>query len=376
MSDLQVSLLIIGAVVVGGVTAFNWLQQWRLRRRLEQAFGDKTEDVLLREPSRGAPLRVEPQLNAAHYPSGEAAAETDAVIEPVPAPQPPANAAAMDVVHNLPPVPGFDPSIDYIGAIDAAEPISAAGLAELHTHSAAAGKRFRIVGFNADIGEWEEAGRLSGGRYSHLRLAVQLLNRKGIVDVAALTTISKSIKKCAARFSASAHCPDINTAVIAARDLDAYCAEVDVAIGVNVVPPAGATFAGTRIRTLAENAGFKLEPDGVFHYRDDARHTLFTLDNHEPAPFLPEQIKHLSTSGITLLLDVPRVADGPAALDVMLRTGALLADGLGGALVDDNRVTLTENSVRAIQQQLKSIRAKMESRGMAPGSERALRLFS
>jgi hypothetical protein len=32
--------------------------------------------------------------------------------------------------------------------------------------------------------------------------------------------------------------------------------------------------------------------------------------------------------------------------------------------------------VRAIQQQLKSIRAKMESRGMAPGSERALRLFS
>ena len=30
--------------------------------------------------------------------------------------------------------------------------------------------------------------------------------------------------------------------------------------------------------------------------------TLFTLDNHEPAPFLPEQIKHLSTAGITLLL--------------------------------------------------------------------------
>ena len=35
MSDLQVSLLIIGAIVVGGVTAFNWFQQWRLRRKLE-----------------------------------------------------------------------------------------------------------------------------------------------------------------------------------------------------------------------------------------------------------------------------------------------------------------------------------------------------
>ena len=34
---------------------------------------------------------------------------------------------------------------------------------------------------------------------------------------------------------------------------------------------------------------------------------LFTLDNHEPMPFVPEQMKTLSTSGITFLLDVPRV---------------------------------------------------------------------
>jgi hypothetical protein len=45
-------------------------------------------------------------------------------------------------------------------------------------------------------------------------------------------------------------------------------------------------------------------------------------------------------------------------------------------LVDDNRVPLTDNSVRAIQQQLKAIHAKMEARGMPAGSERALRLFS
>ncbi len=65
MSDLQVSLLIIGAVVVGGVTAFNWFQQWRLRRRLEDSFGDKPEDVLLRESAPREPVapvaRVEPQ---------------------------------------------------------------------------------------------------------------------------------------------------------------------------------------------------------------------------------------------------------------------------------------------------------------------------
>ncbi len=68
-----------------------------------------------------------------------------------------------------------------------------------------------------------------------------------------------------------------------------FCAGVDVAIGVNVIAEEGNTFAGTRIRALAEAAGFKLEPDGVFHYRNERRQTLFTLDNHEPAPFLPEQ---------------------------------------------------------------------------------------
>jgi FtsZ-interacting cell division protein ZipA len=376
MSDLQVSLLIIGVVVVGGVTAFNWFQQWRLRRKLEQAFGDKPDDVLLREESAREPRsaveprmepRVEPQLH-----TGRSYIE----IPPEAAPVAPPNAAKHEVVQALPPVPGFDPTIDYVAAIDAGEAISTAGLAELHTRAAAAGKRFRIMGYNDDVREWEEAGRLSGGRYAHLRIAVQLLSRKGIVDVTALTAISDAVRECAARFSASAHCPDINTAVVTARDLDAWCADVDIAIGVNVVSEAGETFAGTRIRALAEGAGFKLEPDGVFHYRDDARQTLFTLDNHEPAPFLPEQIKHLSTSGITLLLDVPRVSDGHSALELMLKTGIMLAEGLDGSLVDDNRVPLSENSIRAIQQQLRSIHAKMEARGMAPGSERALRLFS
>ena len=311
MSDLQVSLLIIGAVVVGGVTAFNWLQQWRLRRRLEQAFDNKPEDVLLREDRPREPAaRLEPQLHPAH---ASGAADSYEGPEVASASSPDASAeesARASLAYDLPDVPGFDPVIDYVAAIDASEPVSAAGLAELHTHAAQSGKRVRVMGFNANISEWEEAARLSGGRYAHLRVAVQLLSRKGIVDVAALTAVCEAVRECAARFSASAHCPDVHTSVVAARDLDAYCAEVDVAIGVNVIPQEGESFAGTRIRTLAETAGFKLEPDGVFHYRDEARQTLFTLDNHEPAPFLPEQIKHLTTSGITLLLDVPRVADG------------------------------------------------------------------
>jgi hypothetical protein len=369
MSELQVSLLIIGLIVVGGVVAFNWLQQWRLRRSLENAFGEKHEDVLLREapPARvpahgGDDTRVEPTMSA------------DA--PPVEAPKPPPP-DEEHVTHGrtLPPVPGFDPEIDFVVCVDSSEPISAAGLAELHTKAATCGRRFRVAGYSFAGPAWEEAARLSGGRYAHLRLAVQLANRRGPVDLGTLTTFCAAAQECAERFSAHATCPDIEAGLARARDLDAFCAEVDIAIGVNIVA-GGGKFSGTRIRTLAESAGFKLEPDGVFHYRDEARQTLFTLDNHEPAPFLPEQIKHLSTEGVTLLLDVPRVADGEAALAHMLAVGVELSEGLGGTLVDDNRVPLSDNAVRVIQQQITSIHEKMQARGMPPGGERALRLFS
>src|SRR5690349_12906626 len=115
MSDLQVSLLIIGAVVVGGVTAFNWFQQWRLRRRLEDSFGDKPEDVLLREDVRREPAtRVEPQLKTA-----AASGEPEEYVAPEPAAPMPANAARIEAVQALPEVPGFDATIDYVCAIDA-----------------------------------------------------------------------------------------------------------------------------------------------------------------------------------------------------------------------------------------------------------------
>ncbi len=369
MSDLQVSLLIIGAIVVGAVTVFNGIQQWRLRRKLEKAFEDKPDDVLLGAASDPGE-RVEPQLGSA--PGAPAADGWPAMPEPGvegAASGPQAQGAA------LPCVPGFDPNIDYIVALDAAEPISAAGLADLHTRAAACGRRFRVVGFSAASGEWEEAARLSGGRYAHLRLALQLVSRKGSVDLGALTAFCAAAQECGARYSAACSFPAIERALAAARQIDAVCAEVDVAIGVNVVARAG-KFSGTRVRTLAEAAGFKLEPEGIFHYRDEARQTLFTLDNHEPAPFLPKQVKHLTTSGVTLLLDVPRVAQGNATLDLMLRVGGELAQGLGGTLVDDNRVVLNEQAIGAIRQQLQSIHATMEARGMPPGSERALRLFS
>jgi hypothetical protein len=359
MSDLQLSLLMIGAVVVGAVFIYNWVQERSLRRRLQQSFGEAHDDVLLKAGLDSAlgDGRLEPQLVA-----GAAAREPEAR-------HPAAETEEGDA--------GFDELLDYVAEIAAETTISEALVGELVSRVASCGKPSRARGFDPRRGEWEDVVRGAGGRYTRLRAGLQIVNRAGPVSTAQLATFCDGVRQCSEKIPAAAvKCPDPQAALKLARDLDAFCATVDVAIGVNVVAPEGQPFAGTRIRAAAESVGFKLEPDGVFYFRGGGRQALFTLDNHEPAPFLPESIKGLSTSGITLLLDVPRVENGAEALARMLNVAENLANAIGGRLVDDNRATLSEAGVSRIREQLDSIQAAMTARDVPAGGTRALRLFS
>jgi len=374
MSDLQISLLVIGGLVIVVVYAYNVYQERRLRRRLEQAFGAERDDVLLDADSA---KRIEPQLNPGpEWDDGPQPVES---LHVAPAPEPeqePAAATAAEPVPPLPAVPGFDDELDYIVSIDAEDPVPEAVFADLFIRGGTFGKPFRVAGYNPVEGQWEEASRTAVGHYSRLRIALQLLDRHGALAAAQLAAFRDAIHAWAAGIPAACSFPDQQAALARAHDLDRFCAEVDIAIGINVVAKEGQSFPGGRIRTLAEGEGFRLESDGLFHFRDEQRRTLFTLDNHEPAPFIPEQIRSLTTGGITLLLDVPRIADGAPVLDRMLQIGQQLARALNGRLVDDNRSLLTETGIAAIRRQLEAISEKMQARGFRAGGERALRLFS
>jgi hypothetical protein len=357
MSDLQLTLLVIGAVVIAGVYAYNWAQERGFQRRMRQMFGEAHDDVLLKAGVESvlADGRLEPQLP----PRADAPRAAGAAGEPA-----------------LAPGGEFDPVLDFVAEIDADSPISDSLVSELMSKIAACGKPVRVAGFDPRSEAWEDVVRSRGGRYARLRLALQLVNRSGVVNTAQLATFCDACKACAEKVPALALYPDSHAALKTARELDAFCAEVDVAVGVNVVAQDGATFPGTAIRAAAEAAGFKLESDGVFHIRNERRQTLFTLDNHEPAPFLPESIKGLTTGGVTLLLDVPRVTDGAEVLDRMVGIAGSLATALGGRLVDDNRAALSEAGIARIKEQVRSIHAAMAARGIPAGSVRAQRLFS
>ena len=81
MSDLQISLLAIGVVVIAGVYLFNFVVERGYRRRAEASFKSAHSDVLLEVPvaSRAAPERVEPRIEP--YMEMQPAPVVDAVEE-------------------------------------------------------------------------------------------------------------------------------------------------------------------------------------------------------------------------------------------------------------------------------------------------------
>ena len=355
------SLLVIGAVVIAGVYLYNWAQERGFQRRMQRAFGESHDDVLLKAGVESvlADGRLEPQLVPQEPAREEAAQFAGAPREP---------GAADDGE--------FDPALDFVAEIEAGSPISDLVVSELMSKVASCGKPVQVTGFDLHGKAWENVVRGKSGRYTRLRLALQLVNRAGVINPSQLAAFCDAVRAGSDKIPAPVAWPDSQAALKNARDLDAFCADVDVAVGVNVIAPDGATFPGTAIRAAAEAAGFKLESDGVFHYRNDRRQTLFTLDNHEPAPFLPESIKGLATGGITLLLDVPRVANGAEVFDRMIEIARSLAATLSGRLVDDNRTVLSEAGIGRIKDQVRSIHGAMAGRGIPAGSARAQRLFS
>jgi hypothetical protein len=346
MSDLQLSLLGIGAVFVACVWFYNRWQERRFRRGAEAAFDRGQPDVLMADAAEPGAARLEPGLGAF--------------------------APAAGVADHS----GIDSAIDFVADIDSELPLAPADLhGELGGWAAAAGRAIRVAAFDEEANAWIDAAN-DPRRFRHLRCAVQMASRAGCTTAAELAGFCDAVEQWAQRQAAQAKFPEIEATLARARQFDALCAEVDVAIGINVIARQGDQFTATRIRAYAEGIGFKLESSGVFTFAGEDGATLFTLDNHEPMPFVPEQIKTLRTDGVTLLLDVPRVPDAAAAFDRMLETGRHLATALGGRLVDDNRAPLSEAGVAKIREQLAAIHNGMQAGGIIPGSERAQRLFA
>lgn len=377
MSDLQISLVIIGAVIIVGVVIFNRIQLARYHRKVQNIFRHEHDDVLLNDehkPVFGSE-RIEPQFgdeasSAPDTAAGSANISVDRQIaddQPIPK-EPGMQKKMIDI----------DSTINYIADIRSSLPIPHEKLIDLLQQKFDYGKPVRWFGLQEGQ-SWEEISldTLSPrNTYIQLKGCLQLADRSGPVTEINLSRFRDMVEDFAAQVQAEIECPDISEAYARAVDLDRFCADVDVIMGINIISKDGGAFVGTKIRALAEASGFRLESDGVFKYRDsETNEVMFSLGNFESAPFLPANMRTLTTRGITFLLDVPRVANGERVFDQMAHIARLFSSTLNGILVDDNRVPLSENGVKRSRQRLADIQSTMAARNIAAGSKTALSLF-
>ncbi|MFH1872305.1 MAG: cell division protein ZipA C-terminal FtsZ-binding domain-containing protein [Pseudomonadota bacterium] len=377
ISELQIALIGAGAVGVALVWGYNVWQDRQHRKTAERIFNGEQGDALpvaAPEMQRaGDDERREPHLDA----DLDVVAQGDENPYPITAEEVEAD-EAQAAPASAPPLPddSADEIADCILRLTASEAIAApVVLAMQNAWAGDPGKALHWLARN-DGEAWRQLDAQDAGRYRDWAIALQLVDRRGAVSVAELTSFFDGAQQIAQHMGAALELPVFDETLLHAARLDEFCAGVDIQFVLHVVEATGGVFAGTKLRGVAEAAGLVLDADGVFRARDEAGGELFTVANLGNDPFAADTLAALATHGLTLSLDVPRVADGVAAFGRMLATARQLTTALGGVLVDAQRAPLSQAMIDAIGAKTAELQQTMRDAGIEPGSVRALRLFS
>ena len=223
---------------------------------------------------------------------------------------------------------------------------------------------------------WQLLASDTRGEFVEIAACLLLADRNGAASRAQLDTFVRVLGELAPLLPAAMSVPDVGAETERAEALDRLCADVDVQIGLTVLKGDVASIPGTRLRGVAEAAGFRLAPGGRFEWvQEDTGAIHYTLQNLRNEPFTVDTLRLSATNGVVLLLDVPRVADPPRAFDQMKLAAKRMAQTLGADLVDDNRRPLDDAALAAIRKQVDAAAAALRDCGIEPGSPRALALF-
>lgn len=438
MSDLQLGLVALGAIVIATVILYNWWQERRFSRESIRRFEGPVDDVLLEEfrintdavvtiereevfaiesesetmvssdrhvlleyeeSPRGEPdeppaafegLGTEPLEETGEESVPWEADPADQELEeffnadsqqPEPVAETPASPqpalqpqTAVAAEAALP--GGVDEQIDLVGMIYLDLPRSGATLREELQPLPDFDKPTQWLGLDED-GIWRHLTKdQEAARFSRMACILQLADRSGPVSRDTLRNFQIKVDDVAAKLGARVEWQGHADPHRYAEELDQFCVEVDVMVGFHVIQGASGPFTGTKLRGLAEAGGMKLGEDGNFHCRSETGDTLFMLINQDQRPFSAEALRTAFIRGVSFQLDVPRVKNCTEAFNQMALLGRQMESSLSGRLVDDNQRLLGDAEIEQIRQQLRIIYSRMVARGVIPGSATANRLFS
>jgi hypothetical protein len=359
MNNLHLVLLLIGAVLLVALFAYNKWQERQALKRMDASLRQGVGDALLGEaPARRAPSRIEPRLDAgdgsvASAPGREPA--TDAA-EPIDLAAPP----------GAPHVDGWaeDPLLDFVLELRCSHAFDGVAALEARTQldRLALPLPTHLAVWDPKAQHWTAPDRF--GFYSEVLASVQMATRRQVLSEIEASRFVSAVQQIALTIDADFDAPEMGRLVAQAAELDALCARFDVQITLTLEAQGG-TMDGTVVNAAAEDAGFVAGMPGQWHKRDGQGRLLSTLT-----------AVSLLADRLALTLDVPLAPGDSSALAALFTAAHQLAARLNARIVDDNGRPVDANAQGTIGAELEKLYAEMRAAGIEPGGPRAQRLYA
>lgn len=376
MTNLQISLIVIGVVVVGGVIGYNKWHEHRAQKNVERAFSDDLDDILMTPDAQsiGSPTastmaeRLEPVLSeqGLDFPEGD-----EPVMEGIAQEKRAAETEEPLVNWSMSKEPTVDAMIDCIIPLPLEDAVRGEKLLPiLQSLRHVGSKPVHFMGLVKDTeestGDWLPI--VHGQIYQSLQVGVQLANRSTALNELEYSELLVRLREIADELGAEPDIPDMPKVMEQAKSMRQFVIDHDARLSINIHSNSE-PWKITTLLAVLERQGFDVRPDGRFEMRDASGVPLFNLLTNE-------NVAAEYTSRLTLLLDVPCVAPERDGFGMMSASAKVLSERLNGVIVDDGDQLLNDAMLEQIAGQVQAFYQDMENADIPAGSTRARRLFS
>jgi FtsZ-interacting cell division protein ZipA len=385
MTELQASLIAIGAVIVIGVIAYNKWYEWRAKNSVEHAFSDMPEDVLMGGSAKAhhdghhdsdhqfASHSQDEYAHDEHHQHHEQDHEDHpqheghdhqhqhATVQAHHKEQP----EPLEFIHATVKASPLDPVVDCIIPLALEHPLRGEKIiAAFQSLRFVGNKLVQVIG-ETETGVLEPVAH--GGAYHALQVGVQMASRLSPLSELEYSELVLGLNNMGDELGSMPDIPDMAQVISDARRLHQFIQEFDVQLSVNVRSK-GMPWLVATMRPALQRQGLDLRPDGRLIMSDGDGGMLFSISmNASPADD--------STKMMTLLLPVPMVETQRQGFAAMTSFAKSLASRLSGEVIDDSGQPLNDASLAAIAAQVEDFYHAMEEYGVSAGSSAAKRLF-
>jgi hypothetical protein len=390
MNELTLPLLAIGLGLIVLLVAFNWWQERKIRKLAEKTlhftedaatleenlvpeFNDNQASVSVEDGEFNIDDEVDFKIDVSEVIS-EPHEISDASIVLAEDQSLTTETAKVIPLRTLPEALSIE--VDLIAMMDLPAAENGERLRNMLMRLVSLDKPVSAYGLTEDQ-VWQGLHREQASElFIRVAYGLQLADRAGAVSEETLKRFHEEIAQIADALGAQVAWMGSTDALNFAKDLDAFCLEVDQLVNLHVINGVGGRFMATKFNSLAEANHLTLDVEGKFLAKNDEQEVLFAVMNMEKIPFSAHMLKATTLKGVTFQMDVARTPNCTETFNQMVNSAKNIASALSGALVDDHQRELSDAQLEKIRQQLKLIQVQMTVRGIVPGSPLALRLFA